>query len=183
MELSSILNPETEDERRDASAERWDDPDDPPPGASGSQGASIPGRKYPCKVCERVFTTSGHLSRHMKVHTGERKYVCPFPGCDVKCNRSDNLLQHYRVHLPKEERKLGNSHIRDSLRRMNSYASSSSSTSQVSPGVAEPTEYIHAPSHSPTIRQSGSSLSPQHATTSHYPGGRHFVPNYHYVAH
>ncbi|KZT55085.1 hypothetical protein CALCODRAFT_416615, partial [Calocera cornea HHB12733] len=50
-------------------------------------------RKYPCKVCERVFTTSGHLSRHMKVHTGERKYVCPFPGCDVKCNRSDNLLQ------------------------------------------------------------------------------------------
>ncbi|ODV63939.1 C2H2-type zinc finger protein ASCRUDRAFT_19013, partial [Ascoidea rubescens DSM 1968] len=56
-------------------------------------------RKYKCKICEKSFTTSGHLARHSRIHTGERKHVCPYPGCDSRFARQDNCMQHYRTHL------------------------------------------------------------------------------------
>jgi len=34
-----------------------------------------------------------------RVHTGERNHKCPFPGCETRCSRQDNLQQHYRIHL------------------------------------------------------------------------------------
>ncbi|KAI0254657.1 hypothetical protein BJV78DRAFT_1120506, partial [Lactifluus subvellereus] len=56
-------------------------------------------KKHVCNICEKAFTTSGHLSRHARIHTGERNHKCPFPGCDTRCSRQDNLQQHYRIHL------------------------------------------------------------------------------------
>ncbi|OCH90006.1 hypothetical protein OBBRIDRAFT_698730, partial [Obba rivulosa] len=50
-------------------------------------------KKYVCQLCKRAFTTSGHLSRHTKTHTGERPHPCPFPGCEARCSRADNLQQ------------------------------------------------------------------------------------------
>ena len=50
-------------------------------------------RRYGCAQCERTFTTSGHLARHTRVHTGERNHKCPFPGCETRCSRQDNLQQ------------------------------------------------------------------------------------------
>ena len=50
-------------------------------------------RRYACTQCERSFTTSGHLARHTRVHTGERNHKCPFPGCETRCSRQDNLQQ------------------------------------------------------------------------------------------
>ncbi|KAL3233787.1 Transcriptional regulator NRG1 [Nakaseomyces bracarensis] len=56
-------------------------------------------RRYICKVCSKGFTTSGHLARHNRIHTGEKRHVCPFEGCNQRFNRHDNCLQHYRTHL------------------------------------------------------------------------------------
>ncbi|KAH9977821.1 hypothetical protein BGW80DRAFT_1455977 [Lactifluus volemus] len=56
-------------------------------------------KKHICNICAKAFTTSGHLSRHARIHTGERNHKCPFPGCDTRCSRQDNLQQHYRIHL------------------------------------------------------------------------------------
>ncbi|KAJ4468318.1 hypothetical protein J3R30DRAFT_3560865 [Lentinula aciculospora] len=56
-------------------------------------------KRHVCPTCERCFTTSGHLARHSRVHTGEKNHKCPFPGCDTRCSRQDNLQQHYRIHL------------------------------------------------------------------------------------
>lgn len=56
-------------------------------------------KKHICGTCDRAFTTSGHLARHSRVHTGERNHKCPFPGCETRCSRQDNLQQHYRIHL------------------------------------------------------------------------------------
>lgn len=61
-------------------------------------------RKFRCKTCSMAFTTSGHLSRHNKIHTGERKFTCPLDGCDQKFSRHDNCLQHYRTHLKKAQK-------------------------------------------------------------------------------
>ncbi|KAI0043462.1 hypothetical protein FA95DRAFT_1465509, partial [Auriscalpium vulgare] len=50
-------------------------------------------KKHICSTCNKAFTTSGHLSRHARVHTGERNHRCPFPGCETRCSRQDNLQQ------------------------------------------------------------------------------------------
>jgi len=50
-------------------------------------------KKHVCPTCDRPFTTSGHLARHSRVHTGERNHKCPFPGCETRCSRQDNLQQ------------------------------------------------------------------------------------------
>ncbi|EJU04209.1 hypothetical protein DACRYDRAFT_87475 [Dacryopinax primogenitus] len=72
-------------------------------------------RKYVCSQCDKAFTTSGHLRRHIKVHTGDKPFICPYPKCYKKCNRDDNLVQHFQVHLPKEDRKRGQIYIRDAI--------------------------------------------------------------------
>lgn len=61
-------------------------------------------RKFRCKTCSMAFTTSGHLSRHNKIHTGERNFTCPHESCNQKFSRHDNCLQHYRTHLKKQQR-------------------------------------------------------------------------------
>lgn len=54
-----------------------------------------PKKKHVCPTCERAFTTSGHLARHTRIHTGERNHKCPFPGCETRCSRQDNLQQQW----------------------------------------------------------------------------------------
>ncbi|KAI7825014.1 hypothetical protein BX661DRAFT_133344, partial [Kickxella alabastrina] len=49
--------------------------------------------------CGKAFTTSGHLSRHYRIHTGEKNYQCLYPGCCSRFSRQDNMMQHYRTHL------------------------------------------------------------------------------------
>ncbi|KAF7296260.1 hypothetical protein HMN09_01095300 [Mycena chlorophos] len=56
-------------------------------------------RDHQCSYCPKIFSTSGHLSRHVRVHTGEMNYSCSFPGCTTRCSRKDNLRQHYRLHF------------------------------------------------------------------------------------
>ncbi|AMD22369.1 HGR030Wp [Eremothecium sinecaudum] len=58
-------------------------------------------RKHHCRTCGRGFTTSGHLARHNRIHTGEKNHTCHFPGCGQRFSRHDNCLQHYRTHLKK----------------------------------------------------------------------------------
>lgn len=56
-------------------------------------------RRYVCKTCVKGFTTSGHLARHNRIHTGEKNHVCPHPGCGQRFSRHDNCVQHYKTHL------------------------------------------------------------------------------------
>ncbi|ODQ83143.1 hypothetical protein BABINDRAFT_159593 [Babjeviella inositovora NRRL Y-12698] len=73
--------------------------------SSNSALAAARVRKYQCKACLKSFTTSGHLARHSRIHTGERKHVCPFDGCNARFSRHDNCMQHFKTHLGKRRTK------------------------------------------------------------------------------
>ncbi|KZO98869.1 hypothetical protein CALVIDRAFT_525838 [Calocera viscosa TUFC12733] len=81
-------------------------------GETKQQGALSSGlSNRQCLICARIFSTSGHLTRHSTVHTHEQKYGCPFPNCHKRCSRMDNLTQHYRAHVGHPS-KMSNSVVR-----------------------------------------------------------------------
>ncbi|SPQ18994.1 cc4be959-5eba-4185-9bfe-998847a39030 [Thermothielavioides terrestris] len=60
-------------------------------------------KRYPCRFrdslgCTGEFSTSGHASRHAKIHTQEKSVPCSFPGCPRKFTRNDNMKQHLATH-------------------------------------------------------------------------------------
>lgn len=60
-------------------------------------------KRYPCRyrdshACTKSFTTSGHASRHSKIHTAEKAVKCTHPGCAKKFTRADNMKQHLETH-------------------------------------------------------------------------------------
>ncbi|OAA43028.1 Zinc finger, C2H2-type/integrase, DNA-binding protein [Beauveria brongniartii RCEF 3172] len=71
-----------------------------------------PAKRYPCRFrdshgCEKTFTTSGHASRHSKIHTAEKAVQCTFHGCQKKFTRADNMKQHLETHYKDKTRSSG----------------------------------------------------------------------------
>jgi uncharacterized Zn-finger protein len=86
-------------------------------------GVKRSSRRYTCQ-CGKSFTTSGHLARHTRIHTGEKNYVCPEVGCAARFSRQDNCMQHYRTHQSG-----GSSKRCSRKRRLSSDTTSSTATS------------------------------------------------------
>ncbi|XP_050674832.1 early growth response protein 3-like isoform X2 [Leptidea sinapis] len=74
-------------------------------------------KPFQCRICMRSFSRSDHLTTHVRTHTGEKPFACDV--CGRKFARSDEKKRHAKVHLKqrlKRERGGGGpSHHHDSL--------------------------------------------------------------------
>ncbi|KAJ3095269.1 transcriptional repressor [Phlyctochytrium planicorne] len=43
--------------------------------------------------CGKYFTTSGHLARHLRIHSGAKPYKCLVEDCESRFSRQDNMMQ------------------------------------------------------------------------------------------
>jgi insecticidal toxin complex protein TccC len=57
-------------------------------------------KPYPCTEpgCTYSASQSGHLRTHMRTHTGERPFKCMVPGCTYAAGRSGHLARHMKIH-------------------------------------------------------------------------------------
>ena len=53
-----------------------------------------PGGKFKCPVCPQVMAQKNDMNRHMRIHTGEKPFICGI--CGHAANRKFNLKTHMR---------------------------------------------------------------------------------------
>jgi len=60
-------------------------------------------KPFHCRICMRSFSRSDHLTTHVRTHTGEKPFSCDV--CGRKFARSDEKKRHAKVHLKQKMKK------------------------------------------------------------------------------
>ncbi|XP_075996579.1 early growth response protein 2b-like [Genypterus blacodes] len=60
-------------------------------------------KPFQCRICMRNFSRSDHLTTHIRTHTGEKPFSCE--QCGRKFARSDERRRHMKIHLRQKEKK------------------------------------------------------------------------------
>ena len=84
-------------------------------------------KPFQCRICMRSFSRSDHLTTHIRTHTGEKPFSCDV--CSRKFARSDEKKRHAKVHLKQKLKRAGGS---SSTSSQSSSTNEGASTSGVS---------------------------------------------------
>ena len=60
-------------------------------------------KPFQCRICMRNFSRSDHLTTHIRTHTGEKPFSCDT--CGRKFARSDERKRHSKIHLRQKVKK------------------------------------------------------------------------------
>ena len=55
-------------------------------------------KAYTCPVCLKRFACKQNLSEHNFIHTGEKPFGCPQPGCGKRFRQASQLCVHRKTH-------------------------------------------------------------------------------------
>jgi uncharacterized Zn-finger protein len=55
-------------------------------------------KKFQCPFCWVALSNTGQYKGHIRIHTGERPYICDFLECGKSFTRNEELTRHKRIH-------------------------------------------------------------------------------------
>lgn len=120
-------------------------------------------KPFQCRICMRSFSRSDHLTTHIRTHTGEKPFSCDV--CGRKFARSDEKKRHAKVHLKqrmKKENKLSSSNAQQQQ------SSSGQQQSQQQQQQAQQSQQQHHHHHMHPHQQHAGThhMHPSHTVTS-----------------
>ncbi len=57
-------------------------------------------KQHQCPHCSKRFRLVQYLNEHIYTHTGERPFVCAYPGCSKRFRQAGKLSIHKKQHAP-----------------------------------------------------------------------------------
>ncbi|KAL1261497.1 hypothetical protein QQF64_006762 [Cirrhinus molitorella] len=102
-------------------------------------------KPFQCRICMRNFSRSDHLTTHIRTHTGEKPFACEI--CGRKFARSDERKRHTKIHLRQKDKKVekGTVAVQSSVSNV-SISASSPVSSYPSPITSYPSPVSSFPS-------------------------------------
>ncbi|KAM8941109.1 early growth response protein 1 [Lycaon pictus] len=88
-------------------------------------------KPFQCRICMRNFSRSDHLTTHIRTHTGEKPFACDI--CGRKFARSDERKRHTKIHLRQKDKKADKGVVASSAATSLSSYPSQVATSYTSP--------------------------------------------------
>ena len=62
---------------------------------NNDKSSDIQEKVFQCDFCDSSFNLRKNLTRHYKIHTGERPFECDI--CNKRFSRPDTLKKHFRI--------------------------------------------------------------------------------------
>lgn len=55
-------------------------------------------KNFQCPACKMAFSNNGQLKNHVRIHTGERPFMCNHLNCNKTFTRNEELTRHKLIH-------------------------------------------------------------------------------------
>lgn len=102
-------------------------------------------KPFHCRICSRSFSRSDHLTTHIRTHTGEKPFSCDL--CGRKFARSDEKRRHAKVHLKPKVKRESRSSTHNNNPNTASNRSRNTQSSSSSTSSSSRVNHPHLPHH------------------------------------